>query len=321
MDKQAQLPGSRRAASKPRPGLWVRRAARIAVATSLVGGLGWWVATASATDPVAAADSYYVSIGDSYAAGYRPSFMGPGATSRDGFAYRVEEKLRSGSEDVRLVNFACSGTTAYGMAFDKGCADDARAPGGPEYTDTPQAAAAVDFISEHRDRIKLVTLGIGANDLLRCANEADPAQRQTCAEAEVPRVRLSLDSVLERIRAAVGPNVPIVGVSYINVYLADALKPDGSAKADAATILFQNYLNPTLAQTYSKYGAKFVDTTALAGGYLPSTDKTYLEGHGTVPASIGRVCSLTYYCTDNDPHPNRAGHDLIAGEVEKAVGL
>ena len=321
--KQVRFTGHHRHVSGRRPGSLLRRSARIAVAASLVGGLGWWVATASATDPMTAADAYYVSIGDSYAAGYRPSVMGPAGPSRDGFAYRIEEKLRSSEGDVRLVNFACSGSTAYGMAFDKGCVDGARAPGGPDYTDKSQVAAAIDFISQNRERVKFVTISMGANDLLRCVNEADAVARQTCAETEVPRVRLSLDSLLENIRAAVGPNIPIVGVSYINVYLADALKPGGAGlqRADAATVLFQNYLNPVLAQTYSKFGAKFVDTTALAGAYLPTSDKTFLPGHGTVPASIGRVCSLTYYCGDDDPHPNRAGHDMIAAEVEKAMGL
>jgi hypothetical protein len=120
----------------------------------------------------------------------------------------------------------------------------------------------------------------------------------------------------------VGRQVPIVGASYINVFVADHLKGDPIAqrRAEFSVALFDNYLNPALAQTYSRYGASFVDTTALAGADLPETDKSALPGHGTVMASIGRVCALSYYCSDGDPHPNREGHALIAGEIERLIG-
>lgn len=107
----------------------------------------------------------------------------------------------------------------------------------------------------------------------------------------------------------------------MNVFLADRLSGDPQTQAHApiATTLFRDYLNPVLAETYQKYGALFVDTTALAGGYLPDTEVTELAGRGTVPASVGRICALTYYCTNDDPHPNRDGHALIAREIEKRL--
>jgi lysophospholipase L1-like esterase len=290
------------------------------VLVTWVSGLGWWAVTASAIDPATVA-KYYVSIGDSYAAGYRPTGSSPGATSRDGFPYQVEAALREHGSRWELVNFACSGETAYAMGFEKGCEADARAPGGVDYPDAPQAVAAADFIARHRDRIGLVTVVMGGNDVLRCLQLADAPDAQACAEEEIPKVTLSLDAVLARARSAVGPNVPIIGVSYINVFAADILKDDadGAARAEFALALFENYVNPALLQTYSKYGARFVDTTALAGGYLPHTDKAWLPGYGTVTASIGRICALSYYCSDDDPHPNRAGHAMIAAQIEKLV--
>jgi lysophospholipase L1-like esterase len=163
---------------------------------------------------------------------------------------------------------------------------------------------------------------MGGNDILPCARETDPDRARACAEEQMPKVRQNLDALLARVRATVGPSVPIVGVSYMNVLLADQLSSDPQIQARAAnaTNVFQNYLNPVLAQTYQQYGARFVDTTALAGGYLPDTEKTSLPGHGTVPASVGRICALTYYCTYEDIHPNRDGHALIAREIEKSSG-
>lgn len=84
-------------------------------------------------------------------------------------------------------------------------------------------------------------------------------------------------------------------------------------------MLFDNYLNPVLRNTYAQFGAHFVDTTDLAGGELPDSVKSVLDEYGTVSAGIARVCTLTYYCSDNDPHPNRAGHTLIARAVEAAI--
>jgi lysophospholipase L1-like esterase len=300
-----------------------RQVGALTVVGLLVVGCVWgvWLAAADAAEG-GAAKTYYVSVGDSYAAGYRPNGAGQGATSRDAFVYQVEQALARQHSDWTVANFACSGETAYAMTFERGCQTDALAPGGTHYPDTPQSVAATDFIGAHRDRIGLVTVVMGGNDVIRCLDERDAAAAQGCAEVEVPRVVLSVDSLLSRTRALVGPDVPIIGASYINVFVADQLKNDPAAqrRAEFSVALFDNYLNPALSQTYSKYGASFVDTTALAGADLPETDKSALPGHGTVMASIGRVCALSYYCSDGDPHPNREGHALIAGEIERLIG-
>jgi lysophospholipase L1-like esterase len=300
------------------------RLSALALAVVLVSECVWgiWSAVATAADRDDHA-TYYVSVGDSYPAGYRPNGTGSGSTSRDAFVYQVQDKLAQRRNGWTTVNFACSGETAYAMTFEPGCDSDALAPGGVRYPDTPQSVAAADFIVTHRDRIGLVTIVMGGNDVIGCLDRRDAADAQRCAEVAVPRVVLSVDFLLSRVRDAAGPRVPIVGVSYINVFVADRLRGDPNAqrRADFSVALFDNYLNPALAQTYSRHNASFVDTTALAGGDLPATDKSALPGHGTVTASIGRVCALSYYCSQGDPHPNREGHALIAGEIARLTGL
>ncbi|MBV9092087.1 MAG: hypothetical protein JO044_19605 [Mycobacteriaceae bacterium] len=282
---------------------------------ALIFGLSGWAAAVASDrgDPV----TYYVSVGDSYASGEQP---GPrDVAARDGFAYQVLDELRRGDSKIRLMNFACSGETGYAMVFEPGCDPGARAPDGAAYSAVPQAVAAADFIAQHHDRIRLITVVMGANDLIPCLDRADQRDAQACAEARIPQVALSLNAFLGKVRGAVGNSIPIIGLSYINVFLADALKQDSAAsqRAEFSTALFRNYLNPVLLSAYSSHGANFVDTTALAGGYLPQTEKTWLPEYGTVTASIGRVCALSYYCTAGDPHPNRAGHALIAGQIDK----
>lgn len=290
----------------------------LAVVLTLV-ATGGWAAAASTSDD--AGRAYYVSVGDSYASGYQPPDSGA-ATGHDGFADQVDAALSKRGATVDLVNFGCSGQTAYGMAFDPGCAKDSRAAGGPDYAGVPQAVAALRFIADHPGKVKLVTIAAGANDLMPCIDEKGPGVAQSCAEAAVPRITLSLSSYLSKLREAVGDSVPIVGLSYINVFIAEVLRsgPAGEQRAATATALFNDYLNPALSQTYSQYGAQFVDITDRAGGNLPGTEKTYLAPYGTVTASIARVCALTYFCATGDPHPNRAGHSLIAREILRVLG-
>lgn len=300
------------------PSLGFRVVVSTVLASTLAGGL--WVASAEAgrDDPP---DHYYVSIGDSYAAGYRPYAPGDGATSKDGFPYQLAERLDQRGGRWELVNFACSGESAHAMATEPGCEVGARAPDSPGYQYDPQAIAAGKFIAEHRDRIGLITVVMGANDVMRCLSEVDPVSAQSCVEQVIPDVVRNLDAVLSRI-TDVAESVPVVGISYINVFLADTLKADPSVhrRAETSRTLFSDYLNPALRETYSRYGARFIDVTELAGGYLPRTEKTWLPEYGTVIASVGRVCALTYYCADDDPHPNRAGHALIADQIEKVIG-
>lgn len=264
--------------------------------------------------------TYFVSVGDSYAAGYRPGGAS-GSTTGDGFVYQVLDALNQRG-NWELKNFGCTGQTAHGMQFDDGCAAGALAAGGVDYPQRPQEAAAEQFIAEHRDHIGLVTISMGANDIVKCLDLSDDGEAQRCTESASAAVRQSLGAFLKAVRSLVGDNVPIVGVSYVDVFRAEVLKgtDESRRKAAVAEIVFRDYLNPTLRDTYAQFNAHFVDVTVLAGGELPESRKAVLPGYGTVSASVARVCELTYFCSDgDDPHPNREGHALIARAVEQAM--
>jgi len=263
--------------------------------------------------------SYYVSIGDSYAAGYRPDGHS-GTTTGDGFAYQVLDSLRRDG-NWELANFGCTGQTAYGMQYDNGCAQGALAAGGVDYPSRTQEAAALQFIDAHRDHLGLVTVAMGGNDIMQCLNFDDVVTAQRCAEQKSAEIRQSLGNFLTQVRTLVGDTVPIVGVSYINVFRATNLVglSGDDRKAALSEVLFANYLNPTLRETYAQFGAHFVDSTTLAGGDLTDTQMSKLPDDGTVTTTTAWVCELTYYCSDHDPHPNREGHALIARGIEAAI--
>ena len=279
-----------------------RHFSRIVTALAVV------LASACASTPaIAAADRIYVSLGDSYAAGYQPT-GGP----TGGFAAQVA--ARSG---LRLVNYGCSGVTSDGMLNDPGCRSDAAAPGAPSYGGVPQAGAALAFLRRYRAQVSLVTIVVGGNDVRPCLLSEDGGVRPdatACATAAVDRLRANLASLLADVRAVVGPDVRVIGLTYPDVYLGEWVRGRHDV-AVASVGFFANVLNPALRDRYAAAGATFVDVTAATGGYGPLGETVVDPGYGTVPVPVARVCALTFACTRGDPHPTDAGYAAIADQV------
>lgn len=288
---------------------------------AIVLGLSACANSAGATGPatsVAPTDRLYVSLGDSYAAGYQPSTTGAGATTRNGFAYQVADRAAAAGSPLRLVNLGCSGVTSTALVGDKGCQAGALGPGAPDYQGSTQADAATTFLAEHRGQVALVTVIVGGNDIKPCLFTDQGAIRpdvNACITTAVATLRGNLERLLPGIRAAVGPDVPVVGLTYPDMYLGTWLanRPDAHAIAESSQGLFRDVLNPALEAEYAAVGATFADITDVTGGYGP------LPTTGAVPDPVRRVCSLTFYCQLGDVHPTTAGYTVIADQVLRAI--
>lgn len=269
--------------------------------------------TTTTTSTVPPGDRVYVSLGDSYATGFRP---GGGAT-RDGFADLVA--ARSG---MKLINLACSGATSAQLRDEAGCAPANRALDAPDPAGRTQLDAAVQTLRENQGRVGLITVVIGGNDLTPCARETDVQTALACASQAVTDVRTNLAAVLPVLRTAAG-DAPIVGLTYPDVFLGAWVSPefpDGQNLARLSVPLFQNFFNTGLEAEYEKVGGEFVDVTAATGGYGSLTDVVQDPTYGPIPASVAKVCELTYFCTNTDVHPTPAGHQVIAAAVLAATG-
>jgi lysophospholipase L1-like esterase len=268
--------------------------------------------TGSASPP---AERVYVSLGDSYATGYRPADAGgPAGATRDGFAYLVAER-----SDLRLINLACSGATSAQLRDQAGCSPANRGPDAPDPAGRTQLDAAVRTLREHQGRVGLVTVVIGGNDLAPCAQAEDAL---TCASQAVAAVRTNLAAVLPALRDAAG-DAPIVGLTYPDVFLGAWVSPafpNGQDLARLSVSLFRDFFNAALRSEYEKVGAKFVDVTATTGGYGPLTETTQDPTYGPIPTPVATVCALTYFCEHTDVHPTPAGHEAIASAVLTATG-
>jgi lysophospholipase L1-like esterase len=280
--------------------------------------------TRSAAAPIAPSDQLYVSIGDSYAAGYQPSGPAAGATTTNGFAYQLADRSAAKGTGMRLVNFGCSGVTSTGLLNDRGCLRDALAPGAPNYAGVPQAEAAGAFLRAHRGQVVLVTVVVGGNDVKPCLLTAQGRVRPdtvSCVAGAVATLRSNLARLLGGVRAAVGPNVRVVGLTYPDMFLGAWVSggPDGHEIATRSVSMFRDALNPTLRAEYAKAGASFVDVTAASGAYGSMADSTAVPPYGPVPEPVAQACALTFYCEYGDPHPRTEGYTLIADLVQRTL--
>jgi len=254
--------------------------------------------------------SLYLSLGDSYAAGFQPEPIG----STQGFAQQIAERSASGTDPLTLVNLGCPGATSSAVLADEGCATAASVADGWPHPSSTQLASALDIMRAHQAQIRLVTVSLGGNDINTCLDQVDPVG---CARDLAPTIAANLDQILAQVRQIVGPDVPIVGITYPDVYVKDldSTDPVARARAQASVVVFRDVLNPTLAAAYAGAGAGFVDITADSGAYRPVGEVVPSPDGGAVPAAVAAVCQYTHYCDSGDVHPTTAGYSFIADQV------
>jgi lysophospholipase L1-like esterase len=280
------------------------------------------VAGAALAAPAAAAAAprtqFYVSIGDSYAAGYQPTGVGEGRTTRNGFAYQVPGLAAARGYRLRLVNFGCAGATTTSLLEAEGCAKERLGPGGRRYGGRTQLAAAEAFLRANRRRTALVTVSIGGNDITACAQAPDPTP---CVVQALQTVGRNVLAAARRLRRAAGPRVRIVGTTYPDVLLGLYAGGDPAAQSLAAQTVtaFRTFINPTLEGAYAAAGGRLVDVTAASGSYVPFTRTTTLLPYGIVPVAVARICELSYFCAYRDIHLRTDGYRLIAELVARTL--
>ena len=280
-------------------------------------GLVVALAAPAAADAAKPKRQLYVSLGDSYAIGYQPSVVHGAGGTRNGFAYQVPGLARARGYRFKLVNFGCGGETSVSL-LKRTAACRGLGPGGRHYAGLTQIAAAERFLRAHRGEVGLVTVSIGGNDVVACVDEAEPIP---CIATVVQQLQKNVTEIAERLRAAAGENVRIVGITYPSVVLG--LWVGVGANQDLARlsiVALKELINPTLKRAYEAAGGIFVDVTAASGAYEPldqTTDR--LRGYGTIPVAVAKVCELTYYCEFRDIHARTSGYRLIARLIVKTL--
>jgi len=249
---------------------------------------------------------YYVSLGDSYAAGYQP---GKGNT-KEGFVYQVPALARKRGYNLKVVNFGCGGATTKSMMEQVGCPKDGLGPGAKAFNKT-QVAAAVDFIKANRKKVALITVSISGNDVTKCVNAADPI---TCVADAQAAIKANVGNAAKQLRAAAGRKPVMVGTTYPDVVLGAWVRGNQNI-ANLSVIAFRELINPSLKASYAEGKGKFVDVTKETGAYGDMGVTETLEPYGSIPKPVADVCRVSWYCEKGDIHANKAGYAVIAKMV------
>jgi lysophospholipase L1-like esterase len=268
---------------------------RLMLVAALVG-----VALAAATSAYAddGATTYYLSLGDSLAAGFQPN-----GDLTNGYAEQLYASLVADQPKLRLVKLGCGGESTVSMRFGSqypsvvlSCAT----PRGYKdlYPKGTQLAEAVSFLQAHKGKVALVTVDIGANDLSRLDAQGNDVtclfEPAGCA-TQTARIVENLTAILSDLRAAAGPGVPIIGMSYYDVF-APLCVSDPSLLFVCSRV---DAINATLDDTYAAAADPVAD---VAGAF---------ENDNLVTAAA-HVCAWTWFCVLGDVHANTVGYGVIA---------
>src|SRR5438046_1839741 len=246
-------------------------------------------AAAAATE---AAPVYYVSLGDSLAAGTQPPEPANLFTNQ-GYADQLAADLRARMPTLQLVKLGCPGETTASMITPDLPLEGRNAHKACQYPHGSQLAEAVSFLHAHQRSVALVTIDIGPNDLFRGGG--------------VPAIAANLPGILAALREAAGPDVPIIGMNFYDPFLAPVwfTKPAGLGTEIAQAV----GLNGVFDAIYAAAGIPVADV----GTAFQTTVTTPIGG---VPLNVLRICAWTWMCAPAplgpDIHANAAGYHVIA---------
>lgn len=270
----------------------------------------------------------YLALGDSVAAGTQQP-----VPFTDGYTSILYQKLmaRHGLDD--FVNLACPGDDTTEMISGIGGASEFGSlcygpfaqlpPGG-----TSQLDAAVAYLAANPGEVKLITLTMGANDLLACELTDPPDELNACLGAQLGLIGANLPVILGTLQAA-APGVPIVAMNYYNPNLAFWVTGAEGRALAAASLDLTALFNGTLEAVYGAFGVPVAD--------VEKAFRTFNTRGPGVPKNVKQICRLTLMCerqagglvlSDYDPvepgpqsdiHPSNHGYRVIAKTFHRLI--
>jgi lysophospholipase L1-like esterase len=261
--------------------------------------------------------SYYVSLGDSYAAGYQPD-----GTQNEGFTDDLFKSLHKSEPGLKLVKLGCGGATTESMIKGNKPCGESYLPYKSKSKATSQLTYASKWIRAHRKQVRYVTLTIGGNDFASCVKAGDFNAVIACAAKGIDKMKKNLPVIAKSLRGAAGPKPVIVGSTYPDVVLGAWVQgDDGKQIAQASVPVFREQINPAMKKAYKKRKIGFVDATAKFGGYIPLDQTTTVDPYGEIPVAVANICTLGWFCERSDIHLRSNGYaklaDLILTEIKR----
>jgi lysophospholipase L1-like esterase len=273
-------------------------------------------APASANEP----RELYVSLGDSLSVGVQQDESGENVLTRNGYPRQLAKKVKG----VKLVEFGCANTTTEEFIKGAKCAFPTHNPGYENNSPkTSQLATAERFLRKHRDRIAFVTIDLGANDLLDCAEGG--AIDITCVSDGVAGIERNVPKIARRLREAAGKRIPMATMTLYDPYLEQWFHGDaGKLFAQASVALARDQVNPAITQGFKQGKFKIARVAEAFDTYEPFENTTTYGAQTGVPVAVAQICELTAMCKPPplgpDIHATDAGYAVIAAAFRKALG-
>jgi lysophospholipase L1-like esterase len=257
----------------------------------------------------AAAQSYYVALGDSLAVGYQP-ISGPPYTQ--GYADDLFALYSPHIPGLTLTKLGCVGETTSSMV-------QGGAPLCPNYpAGSSQLDAAVAFLQSHQGHVALVTLDIGANDVDGCVSTT--GIDKSCIESGFSTVSANLPWILRELRQAAGPHTPIVAMNYYDPFLAAWELGSAGQSIALQSLAAATDFNVLLGAIYHAFAVPVAHVAQVFRTY------NFLPVPGeNVPVNVFIILAWTYMAAPApigpDIHPNAAGYVAIAGAFAAKIKL
>lgn len=228
-------------------------------------------------------DGVYVALGDSLAAGF---VLPGGADPARAYPALAARILLDGGVDLAVTNLACSGETTASMLDGGRCSYDLDG----------QLAQAERLIATTED-VRLVTINIGANDVLSCITSS--AVYEDCLQTRLSEAEARLQVILTRLREVSGPQAVLAVLTYYDVFQAPSARP-AAPGVDAAGSAGVVELNGAITRA-----ALSVDGIVVKMSEVAET--------------ADDVCDLTYRCAFGDIHLTPRGQQHLSEIVAAAV--
>lgn len=277
----------------------------------------------AAPSALGATKHYYLALGDSLSVGYQP--IGPsfaGIETSQGYTNDLRSHYAKQIKNLKLVEVGCPGATTTSLLTGQGNTA-AVAAFGCDQRGGSQLTAAVKFLRAHHHtgEVPLITLDIGANDVVPCA-DGPSNQIVSCVEAGDQAITTNTPKILKALHRAAPKGTKFAAMNLYDPLLADELSSDSSTQA-------LGYLSLTLVQdvdgsiaTANRKG-KFKTANVAKAFHTYDTTPESFDGQQVNTDAVD-ICKLTWMCAappqGPNIHANKTGYETIAKAFEKAIG-
>lgn len=255
----------------------------------------------------APAPPIYLSLGTSLSVGIQPDAAGQNQLTNDGYADQLHRILRLRSPRLQLAKLGCPGETSGGMIT--GAGSICHYPAGS------QLAQAVAFLAANHGSVPLITIDMGANDLLNCTpgGAIDPV----CVADAFAAVQTNLLYIMTTLKS-VAPDAQIVAMNYYNPLVGLWIQgPAGQFVAQQSAAVITQF-NNMLEAIYGAFAVPVADVERA----FHSADFRMLPIIN-LPISVAVACQWTWMCAPPprgpNVHANPVGYFVIALQLAAKI--